>query len=192
VLGCGNLCQPFHFQINKIRHYAGHFERIYILPSSIDPDSPEVADFFGNPPPNLSVFCRERISFEKVTAITARPETVFLDHDLAMAVDYTPWRQRGSGNLNAFRTDRESMGHAVPADNMDVSLWGGSSDGGMLLRTVAEYRTVHTDRAHVAICAARLGKETHVYPNNYHKVRGIFEYSLRGLPDVCFHEQREM
>ena len=96
--------------------------------------------------------------------------------------------KKGAGRLNAFRTDAESTGFPKPPGNLDVSLWGGSDGGELLIRTVSDYREIHTDRAHVAICAAMLGKETHVYPNNYHKVRGIYEFSLREKPNVTFHE----
>jgi exopolysaccharide biosynthesis predicted pyruvyltransferase EpsI len=188
VLGCGNLCGPFHFQVTKIQNYLGHFEKIHLLPCSIDPASEEVASFLGSLPPGVTIFCRERFSFEKVTALAGGRNPIYMDHDLAFAVDYRRWQRAGSGRLNAFRTDRESLGHALPPDNIDVSIWGGSADGKLMIRMISEYRSVHTDRAHVAICAAMLGKETHVYPNNYHKVRGIFEYSLCGRPGVFFHE----
>jgi hypothetical protein len=188
VLGCGNLCKPFHIQVEKIRRYLDSFRRIYLLSCSIDPSCEDVAELLKSLPPQTVIFCRELYTFEKVSALVGDRIEVYTDHDLALTINCDAWIQKGRGNLNAFRTDTESLGNKLPADNIDVSLWGGSADGEMLLRTISEYRSVHTDRAHVAICAAMLGKETHVYPNNYHKVRGIFEYSLAGRPNVFFHE----
>ena len=43
---------------------------------------------------------------------------------------------------------------------------------------INRYEEVHTDRTHVSLAAAFLGKITHVYPDNYHKVKGIYEYTL--------------
>lgn len=188
VLPCGNLCQPFHYQVPRIRRYMAEFQRTYLLPCSIDPAAPAVAELLRELPPTVTIFCRERLSVEKIAPLLDPRVPVHVDDDLAFAVDYEPWKRKGAGTLHAFRTDVESCGHPLPPKNLDISLWGGSADGELLLRTIAEYRVVHTDRAHVAICAAMLGKETHVYPNNYHKVRGIFDYSLRDRPGVTFHE----
>lgn len=188
VLACGNLCQPFHHQVPRIRRYMGHFKHTYLLPCSIDPADSAVAELLRDLPPSVTIFCRENLSAEKIAPFVSGKNTMHVDDDLAFAIDYAPWERRGAGTLQAFRTDVESCGHPLPAGNLDISLWGGSADGELLLRTVAEYRIVRTDRAHVAIAAAMLGKETHVYPNNYHKVRGIFEQSLRGKANVTFHE----
>lgn len=188
VLACGNLCRPFHHQVARIKRYVGSFERTYLLPCSIDPAEPAVAELLESLPASVTIFCREQFTFEAVAPFLRQGNALHLDHDLAFSVDFAPWKRSGAGTLHAFRTDLESCGHPLPAGNVDVSLWGGSADGEILLRTVSEYRTVHTDRAHVAICAALLEKETHVYPNNYHKVRGIFEYSLQNKPNVTFHE----
>ena len=187
VLGCGNLSRAFHHQVPRIRRYAPEFNETFLLPCSIDPAAPAVAEMLETLPSSVTIFCREHSSAEKIAPIVSGKNAVHLEHDLAFAVDYEPWQQRGAGQLNAFRTDLESCDHPLPPNNLDVSLWGGANDGALLLRTVAGYRCVHTDRAHVAICAAMLGKETHVYPNNYHKVRGIFEFSLRARPNVTFH-----
>lgn len=188
VLGCGNLCRPFHYQVARIKRYVSSFAKTYLLPCSIDPAAPAVAELLESLPPSVAIFCRERFSFEKIAPHLHGETEVYLDDDLSLALDFDPWKRAGAGRLNAFRTDQESRGHPLPAGNLDISLWGGSADGELLLRTVAEYRVIHTDRAHVAISAAMLDKETHVYPSNYHKVRGIYEQSLRGKSNVIFHD----
>lgn len=50
---------------------------------------------------------------------------------------------------------------------------------------VSESAVVVTTRLHVAILAAMLNKPTYVKTGSYHKIRGIFEYSLKDRPN--FH-----
>lgn len=48
------------------------------------------------------------------------------------------------------------------------------------LRFIARYEQVKTDRLHVGIGAALLGKQVSLRPNRYFKNRAVFEHSLRG------------
>jgi exopolysaccharide biosynthesis predicted pyruvyltransferase EpsI len=52
------------------------------------------------------------------------------------------------------------------------------------LWTIARCDTVATDRAHVMIAAALLGKNVEYHGTNYHKVNAIAEYSLSDFPVV--------
>jgi exopolysaccharide biosynthesis predicted pyruvyltransferase EpsI len=188
---CGNLCSFYHGMTDLIPAYAGSFERVYILPCSVDTEEPRVAAFLRALPSHVEIFCREPYSYARARFLIPQ-ERVHLDHDLAFSYNYEPWKIPGRGRLNAFRTDPESIGWPIPPDNIDVSALGSQRDGELLPRLLRHYETVYTDRAHVAICAAMLDKETHVYPNGYHKVRGIYEYSLRSLPNVHFHGVDEL
>lgn len=49
-----------------------------------------------------------------------------------------------------------------------------------LLRFIARYERVKTDRLHVGIGAALLGKDVALGPNRYFKNRAVFEHSLEG------------
>ncbi len=49
---------------------------------------------------------------------------------------------------------------------------------------VAASALVFTDRLHVGILAARMGKRTFLFEGSYHKCRGIYERSLAGFPNV--------
>lgn len=51
---------------------------------------------------------------------------------------------------------------------------------------VAGAHKVFTDRLHVGILSAILGKDTFLYPNFYHKNKGVYEYSLHKFPNVRF------
>jgi len=94
-----------------------------------------------------------------------------------------------SGELNAFRIDVEKTDIPIPSDNVDVSaLYELSSCEPKLaklstfrfLSHINAFETVNTNRLHVAIAAAKLGKKVNLYGNNYFKIRAIYEYSLKG------------
>lgn len=189
VLGCGNLCGPFHFLLPHIIRYQEMFDRVVVLPCSADPGCDPVGRWLRELPSHVTVLFREKASLELAVAATGRDTGWGLDDDLAVHVDYSPWMSdAGKGTLNAFRTDRESRGWKLPPGNLDISLWGSATDGHVLPETITRYRVVRTDRAHVALCATLMGKETHVFPNGYHKVRGIFEQTLSRYPNARFHE----
>lgn len=187
VPAAGNLCGPYHGIPGLLEPYLARFSRIYILPCSVDLAEPVVARFVRELPAHVTIFARERYTYAQLRFAIADGSRVHLDHDLAFSYDYEPWRTAGSGLLNAFRDDAESRGLPLPAGNLDISTLGSSGDGEILPRLLRHVGEVHSDRAHVSICAAMLGKETHVYPNLYHKVRGIYEFSLREMPGVHFH-----
>ena len=105
------------------------------------------------------------------------PHRLFLDHDTAFEFDYSKWMERSQGVLNAFRDDAESSGIQLPIGNQDVST-GPDSQWKELLDILSQYSIVHTNRAHVSIAAALMGKETHIYPSSYFKQKEIFGYSL--------------
>lgn len=102
------------------------------------------------------------------------------------------------GELNAFRIDVEKTDIPIPHDNVDVSaLYELSSCEPKLaklstfrfLSHINAFETVNTNRLHVAIAAAKLGKNVNLYGNNYFKIRAIYEYSLEGkFPNVVWKE----
>lgn len=189
VQGSGNLCGPYHTILPALEKYVPCFRRVFVLPSSLDPDCPAVRKWLEQLPPHVTVFCRELPSYEAARA--AAPRGHFeLDRDLAFHVDFQRWQRPGVGNLNAFRADREGSGGFMPEDNFDLPALGTAAreDEDLLPDLITDYARVQTDHAHVAIVAAQLGKETHIYPSNYHKLRGIYEFSLRDHPNVTFHE----
>jgi len=166
VPAAGNLCGAYHSMTDLLARYLETFREIYILPCSVDVGDPEVERFLRSLPAHVHLFAREKYSYAQARFAIGDASRVHLDHDLAFSLDYARWNAAGEGTLHAFRGDLESRGNAIPDEHVAV---------------------VHSDRAHVSICAALLGKETHVYPNAYHKVRGIYEHSLRAMPNVHFH-----
>jgi hypothetical protein len=186
----GNLCAPYHGFIERFERYAGRFKQLCLLPGSADLAYAPVRDFFRRLSPKAMVFCRERYSYEQLRNSLKARQAIWLDHDLAFAANVAPWQRQGRGSLMAFRSDAESLGGSMPAGNFDFPAFSWDWMADLLLDVVASFQTIHTDHAHVAIAAARLGKETHVYATSYHKVRGIYEFSLRENPRVSFHQGR--
>jgi len=96
--------------------------------------------------------------------------------------------------LHSFRTDAEQSAIAIPADNVDVSriMSFGMRDADIchlgaswLLQYLDLYDEVWTNRLHVAIGGAVLGKRVKFHPNSYYKNRAVYEFSIVGrFPNV--------
>ena len=54
------------------------------------------------------------------------------------------------------------------------------------LETVRSADEVHTDRLHVMLLAAMLGKPTFAYPTSFGKLEAIYEHSLKSWAHVEF------
>ncbi len=89
--------------------------------------------------------------------------------------------------LKAFRIDVEKTSNIVPKGNVDLSavleLSACKPDLSKLscyhfLTEIDAYAEVHTNRLHIAIGAACLGKNVKLYANNYFKIKAIYEYSI--------------
>ena len=103
-------------------------------------------------------------------------------------------RGAAPGALHAFRTDGEQTGIPVPIDNLDLSrlFYYGMRGADVchttalhLLRYLDTFAEVRTNRLHLAISAAVLGKRVQFQSNSYFKNRAVYEYSMRDrFPDV--------
>lgn len=99
--------------------------------------------------------------------------------------------------LAAFRSDREASPEVGQRrsrlNDLSVIAGRGGRDrpaslwaARRLLALVDLYDEIRTDRLHVIIAAALLGKRIVAFPNNYHKVRGVIEMSLADYPQLDF------
>lgn len=99
-------------------------------------------------------------------------------------------RERGgeATTLHSFRIDGEQTNAPLPPDNLDLSdrLKFGVLDAEMcraasyyFLRYLDLFDEVSTNRLHIAIGAALLGKQVRLHPNSYFKNRAVYEFSLR-------------
>ncbi|MEQ5834952.1 polysaccharide pyruvyl transferase family protein [Marinobacter sp. NFXS9] len=99
-------------------------------------------------------------------------------------------RKLGKGRIrdgHFFRTDRESAGKPIPSDNCDASVvfdYGQASlervreSARDFVNYIDQFDIVRTDRLHVCIAAARLGKTVYFSGGSYHKCRSVYENSI--------------
>jgi exopolysaccharide biosynthesis predicted pyruvyltransferase EpsI len=98
--------------------------------------------------------------------------------------------------LNCFRTDQEKSDIDIPSDNIDLSSifsYGVDSKEKAfyvcyrLLNFINSYEEIRTNRLHVAIAGALLGKEVKLYSNSYYKCEAVYEFSIQGrFPNVTW------
>lgn len=172
--GCGGWCGPFHGLPAFLPLLEERFRKVIVLPSSFDTTINSVKQALSNT--CATVFAREEISFQQIRNL-CRAE---IAHDCAFYFDYSPFRRSGQGILTAFRTDEESAFRTVPPENKDLSAVCGSLDE--WLHTISSHELIRTDRAHVTIAGALLGKRVEYLASSYHKVPAIVDYCLRGFP----------
>ena len=180
LAGGGAWCEPWHgFMPDLLPRIEERFSRVIVLPSSFDIAVPKVKAALSRT--QATIFAREKISYRAISAICS---STGLAHDCAFYAKIPRVGRPKFKLLNAFRTDRESLllktYSCLPKDNIDVSAVNG--DVGQWLAVIADYELIRTDRAHVMIAAALLGRRVEYYPSNYHKVDGIAEHSLKGFP----------
>lgn len=116
-------------------------------------------------------------------SLATMPNSSFC-HDMAFYLAHrgVPYRAANDGSSkNMFRTDKESRNRPdqLPLDNLDLSTHGNHmSDCDKLLRDVARYSTIHTDRLHLCVAAALVGCKVKLHTGNYFKIRAIYESSM--------------
>lgn len=186
ILGSGGFSKFYHSVPSMIEAHSSLYKKVYVLPSTFDISVDVVNVFLNNLPDNVTLFCRERYSYNNVKLISGK-HNVFLDHDTAMFMDYSPWRNRGGkGTLHAFRSDAEKPSAAkLERGNLDISV-GSYNSWLQLIEEISMFDIVHTNRAHGMIAAAMLGKETYAYDSCYFKQREIYNYSLSHMSNVTF------
>ncbi len=174
ISGSGGWCASYHRMPEYLKQIEAHFDRVIILPSSFDASLKSVREALGQS--KALVFAREPDSYHQIRDLC----NADLAHDCAFYFNFQPYRRNGRGVLVAYRTDRESTLKSQPPNNNDISLTCESLDE--WLWTIARNELIRTDRAHVTIAAALLGKRVEYWASNYHKVPAIVEFSLRDFP----------
>lgn len=120
---------------------------------------------------------------DKFESAVAMPGSPFC-HDMAFYLAHRgiPFRAPLRGpSANMFRTDKESCNpiSALPADNIDMSTFGDHmSDCDKLLRNVAQYANINTDRLHLSIAGALVGSNVMLHVGNYFKIAAIYKSSM--------------
>lgn len=179
INGSGGWCRYWHDAISETLELAGGFRRVVVFPSTFEVDDPLVLKML--PVPDV-VFARERVSYYQ-TALAARSD-VWLAHDPAFFFDFEPYRREGRGILRTFRTDVEQGGGQIPDGSQDISATCSSLHD--WLNIIADSAEIHTDRAHVMIAGALLGKKVRYRSCVYFKVDALAdtwlgEYDVKPL-----------
>lgn len=159
-----------------------------ILPSTIKDFGSEFVRYADQ----LTIFARERTTYDELLASGMPPARVHLCHDLAFALNPI-WieAQKGVpayGTLTAFREDDEQTFAPHQDENIDLSLFLNGSlwhdreftevSVSRLAQFLASYAKVKTNRLHVGILSFLLGVDLSLFDNSYGKNKSIFEYSL--------------
>lgn len=157
------------------------FSRVIVFPTSFEVSEDRVRTALSGS--RATVFARELESFRQISGICRAR----LALDGAFYYDYEKFRGiKAEGELNAFRTDAERLGAmALPNDNDDISLSADSLEH--WLETIARHEAINTDRAHVMIAAALMGRRVKFAPSGYFKVDALAE-SLQGDYDIGRYE----
>mgnify|MGYP001941424970 CR=1 FL=1 len=180
--GGGAWCRNFNSSRKITERIADQAEAVIVLPTTYDLGPVEAE--------NVQYFARDYFS-----SSSQIPDAEFC-HDMALFTDLEVlepsdrvWR------LFSMRDDREGLGlgKCVP-NNFDLSRLG---DGdyrfvGPFFNILNNFKVVWTDRMHIAIAGAMLGRDVKLVPGNYPKSIDVFESSLReNFPNVeiCSAEQ---
>ena len=197
VGGGGNLVEGRYDDVADLIRRHENVDRVILLPHTIA----GFADVLSRTHRNLTVFCREPVSYQLALMNGASEKNTHLSHDVTFFLDDSHFSRHfrdGSGALLAFRTDGESTGRFPVRDgNIDISMsWNGdlwtSADfcelaTNSMAAFVAPFETVQTDRLHVSILSAFLKKKVFLLPNAYYKNRAVFEHSMKSrFPNVTF------
>jgi exopolysaccharide biosynthesis predicted pyruvyltransferase EpsI len=174
VAGGGCWCGPYHDVVERLPLIENRFKRVIIMPSSFDVSVPSVRATLAAT--KALVFARERESYSGIRRLC----NANIAYDCAFYFDYRPYLRHGEGCLASFRNDKESVRSVIPEGNNDISRSCSSLDD--WLWTIARHADVKTDRAHVMIAAALLGKTVDYCTSSYHKVPAIADYALRLFP----------
>ena len=135
---------------------------------------------------------REAASFAREIA---RSDKVFKTETSRLIRSMSSKGRNGpGGTVNCLRLDGERTDISIPGDNIDLTsfyfympLLGRTKLNRhlthrisyRLMRFLSMYDEINTNRLHVCIAGAILGKRVNLYANNYYKNRAVYEYSLK-------------
>ena len=204
VCGGGALIDKYYTLHRSINEIYKNYNEIIILPSTIDGiNSKHLFNIAGK---KLKICCREKKTYGFMMQNFLYKENIFLCEDLAMSYDFSNYIDIGYGHLNSFRVDRERTNIEYPLSNIDLSIelylehkpyrvdywnisyWNEYLD--LFLNSIAKYRTISTNRLHIAIAAVKMNKEVKLFPNSYFKNKAVYEYSLSKYENIKWINKR--
>lgn len=181
-------------------------ERVVILPSSIR-DCPDLVHILDK---RFVVFCREKESYDYLLSQNTSAK-IILDHDMAvrlspktlstpmtisaeqrsLLIRMSPILRRINSAAQFLRTDDEKNNSYE--SHYDLSLAFGSREMNkndtrfatvLMLLVVDLFETIITDRLHVGIAGALMGKEVYLLDNTYRKISGVYKQTLCKYPSI--------
>lgn len=175
ICGGGAWCRVFyHYMPQYLPIIEKNFKDVIILPSSFETCQPLVKDALSN---SKALFlCREMESYTQIKNICKAD----VMHDFAFHFNYASYITKGNGILNCFRRDTETTVPYTADNNNDISNLDITLEE--WLRIISDNEIINTDRAHVMIAGAMMGKRINYKKTCYHKVPEIANYSLKDLP----------
>lgn len=176
--GGGGWNRNWYSTIDFASTVSREYDHTVVLPSSYDHDL-------------LGEIDRERTTLYTRAAEADWSGTHFC-HDMAFYITLPPpLGQSLTYPLIAFRRDKErSVGAINPDRNWDLSLLGTAETNYVeLLRIVDRFDNIFTDRLHIGIAGAMLGKEVCLYDGNYGKNEAVYRASLQSqFPKVSLRK----
>jgi exopolysaccharide biosynthesis predicted pyruvyltransferase EpsI len=174
ICGGGGI-QKIYNRPQQFSIAARNYNHVIIMPSSY----PFLPDFDQN---RTQFWRRDHLESEAVV-----PNSLFC-HDMAFFLAPSPrFATKELGIL--FRTDLEKPDAQLSSENIDISNMGThTSDPEGFFDAVGEYEIIHTDRLHVAVAGALLGREVHIYASKTPKQEAVFHASMAPFYEkVYFH-----
>lgn len=167
VGGGGGWNRNWYSTIGFVETLQRLYHHVIVLPSSYDYEM-------------LASIDRERVTLFTRAADADAADVAFC-HDMAFFC-YVPTLpgQRLGHPLIALRRDKERHAKAIDPDrNWDLSLLGtAETDPIEFFQIINRFQTIFTDRLHIAIAGAMLGREVWLLDGNYRKNEGVFLASL--------------
>jgi exopolysaccharide biosynthesis predicted pyruvyltransferase EpsI len=168
--GCGAWCRNWSSARDFVQANHAKFAHVLVYPTTFELPAIE------SNAENITYFRRDTAE----SSLTV-PNSHFC-HDMAFFLRlrvHDPRQLVGVGNF--FRTDQERNPLArVPERNIDLSAAGHEfSNSKMFFDIISAYRRIRTDRIHIAIAGAMIGREVELYAGNYWKAQALFESSLK-------------
>lgn len=93
--------------------------------------------------------------------------------------------RKSSDTLTPILASVSSSAETVPVFYRDISV---SVPFEEFCEHIRGAKVIITNRLHIAIFGSLLGKKVHLLPGSYHKIAGVYEYSLKANPSVQFHQ----
>lgn len=168
---------------------------IIIAPQSFYFTKTRFSEFFKAITQEVHIFCREKYSFNLLCAMKfPKNVNIHLSHDTAFYLtkeDFNIQHENKTHILVSPRNDLESVTiwnikKVPPQTRILVGDVIAVPNFNCFVNVIANAHQVYSDRIHVAVLSAILGKETYVYPNSYYKNKGIYEFSLAKFSNVKF------